>query len=378
MSGGRRRAGVVGAAAGVTAAGIGLGVAAHRYAAAQVRRAACAEGVTRGEPFGSLRGLPVTVTADDGVLLHAEIDGLGSVGEIGGAGEVEGGGGLARDGGLTIVFCHGYSLHQGCWHYQRRDLRNLGRLVFWDHRGHGRSGRGGRGHATIDQLGRDLHAVLRATAPSGPVVLVGHSMGGMTIMSLADQYPELFGDRVRGVALICTSAGRLAELTYGLPAVSARVVRRAAPAVVGALGRRASLVEPGRRAGRALGVPLVRRYGFSRHDADPAAVRFVNEMIAGTPIDVVADFYPALMDHDKITVLDVLSRVETVVVAGTDDRIAPAEHSRAIAAAVPSARLWVIPRAGHVAMLEWPEVVNDALRGLARRVRTASREERSA
>ena len=75
-------------------------------------------------------------------------------------------------------------------------------MVFWDQRSHGRSGRSDLTHATIDQLGDDLLAVLEATtAPGRPVVLVGHSMGGMTIMALADRHPELFGDRVVGVAL---------------------------------------------------------------------------------------------------------------------------------------------------------------------------------
>ena len=67
------------------------------------------------------------------------------------------------------------------------------------------------------------------------MVLVGHSMGGMTIMALADQEPELFGDRVVGVALVSTSPGRLAEVSFGAPAAAVRVLRRAAPqALIGA------------------------------------------------------------------------------------------------------------------------------------------------
>ena len=38
-------------------------------------------------------------------------------------------------------------------------------------------------------------------------MLVGHSMGGMTIMALAERHPALFRDRVLGVALVSTSAG---------------------------------------------------------------------------------------------------------------------------------------------------------------------------
>jgi len=89
------------------------------------------------------------------------------------------------------------------------------RLVLYDQRSHGRSGKATAESSTIEQLGRDLDAVLRALVPDGPIVLAGHSMGGMTIMALAEQRPELFLDRVRGVALIGTSAGDVGA--SGLP-----------------------------------------------------------------------------------------------------------------------------------------------------------------
>ena len=96
------------------------------------------------------------------------------------------------------------------------------RTVYWDQRSHGRSERGacpgGRtAPVTIDQLGRDLKAVIDAAAPEGPMVLVGHSMGGMTMMALADQFPELIRERVVGVAFVGTSSGRLGEVNFGLP-----------------------------------------------------------------------------------------------------------------------------------------------------------------
>ena len=97
------------------------------------------------------------------------------------------------------MFVHGYTQEMAVWHYQRKALAadNPGRLVFYDQRSHGRSGRGAPERSTIDQLGRDLRVVLDEVAPTGPVVLVGHSMGGMTIMALADAWPELFGDARR-------------------------------------------------------------------------------------------------------------------------------------------------------------------------------------
>ena len=92
---------------------------------------------------------------------------------------------------------------------------------------------------TIDQLGRDLKAVIDAAVPEGPLVLVGHSMGGMTVMALADQYPELIRDRVVGVAFVGTSSGRLGEVNFGLPVAGVNAVRRVLPGVLKALGQQA-------------------------------------------------------------------------------------------------------------------------------------------
>src|SRR3954447_3267424 len=161
----RRKVGIAAAVAALAAGGVATGVAVQRRA---VGRARSAPDPYVDEAFGSLHTAGRTVVADDGVRVHGEVDGT-------------------PDSPLTIVFVHGFTLSMDCWHFQRREMRDLGRLVFYDQRSHGASGRSPREHSTIDQLGRDLSAVLDAIAPDGPVVLVGHSMGGMTILALADR-----------------------------------------------------------------------------------------------------------------------------------------------------------------------------------------------
>src|SRR6185312_9462022 len=89
------------------------------------------------------------------------------------------------------------------------------RQVLYDHRSHGRSGHSHPQACLLEQLGRDLGAVIRAAAPEGPVVLIGHSLGGMTIMALAEDCSELFAERICGVAFINTSAGDVGR--SGLP-----------------------------------------------------------------------------------------------------------------------------------------------------------------
>src|SRR3569833_4638529 len=177
----KKRVGLLGAAIGTVGVGVGTAVAVRRYA---VGRDRLRPDPDRGEPFGELRGRPQTVVATDGVPLHVEVDG-------------------PDDAALTVVFSRGYALTQDCWHYQRRDLARESdvRMVFWDQRSHGRSGRSALTHATLDQCGDEHLAVIEATTEAGrPIVLVGHSMGGMTIMALADRRPELFDDRVVGGA----------------------------------------------------------------------------------------------------------------------------------------------------------------------------------
>lgn len=217
---------------------------------------------------------------------------------------------------------------------------------------------------TIDLLGRDLKAVIDAAAPEGPLVLVGHSMGGMTVMALAAHFPELVRRRVAGAAFIGTSAGKLSEVSFGLPAVGVRAVRRVLPGTLRLLGAQADLVERGRRATADLFAGVIKRYSFGSREVDPGVARFAERLIEATPVDVVAEFYPAFAEHDKIEALPVFGGLPVLVLAGERDLITPSEHSEAIAEFLPEAHLEIVPDAGHLVMLEHPETVNAALCGL--------------
>jgi pimeloyl-ACP methyl ester carboxylesterase len=352
-SGPGRVAGVVGALGAAAAVGAAIGVAAEKV----IVRRALRPDPERDEPFGGLRGRIVPVVADDGTHLHVEVEDPppGSIADRAGD-------------GLTIVFSHGYALEQDSWHYQRRDLRALGRLVFWDQRSHGRSGRGPANSATIDQLGRDLAAVLDAVSPDGPLVLVGHSMGGMTVMSYAAHHPDAFGDRVRGVGLMATSSGGLADVPLGMPAPVAKWFHNAAPQIAGALARRKDLVERGRKAGSDVAYLITKMYSFGSN-VPPSLTGFVHRMLQATPIDVVAEFLPTLEAHDKRTALAAVGSVDTLVLVGDNDLLTPSEHSDEIVRHVPGADLVIIPDSGHMVMLEKYPEVNQHLRELVARVR---------
>jgi pimeloyl-ACP methyl ester carboxylesterase len=332
-------------AAGVLAAGAAVGAVVERAVLARSAR----PDVDDSE-LGSLRGTVYEITADDDVILHAEVD------------EAD----PATDTGLTIVFAHGYGLSLDSWHYQRQALRGRARLVFYDQRSHGRSGRADFDSHHIDQLGRDLETVIETLAPSGPLMLIGHSMGGMTLMAFADLRPDIIEERVYGVAFIATTPTSIENGSLGLPLVGP-MLHRVAPHVFASLAKRKEVVEKAVRGGSDLALLVTRLYSFGSTAPD-AAGKFVAEMIAGTPIDVMAEFLPALQDHDKRHVLQVFQSAEVLVIAGDADRLVPLENSAQIVEGIPGAEFVILPNAGHMLTLEHPDQVDDLLIELLDRV----------
>ena len=359
MANWRRITGMAGLAVGAAvAAGAGAILAAERIA---IGRARLQPDPEADEPLGQLRGQALTVLADDGVPLHVEIDG-------------------PDDAPVTIIFCHGYALSQDVWHYQRRDLAPEGRLVFWDQRGHGRSGPSSPDHAHIGQLGADLYAVLMAAVPGPtPVVLVGHSMGGMTIMALARLHPELFGTKVIGAVLISTAAADV-DPTAWVPLPLRPIVRLAAPSVLRGASNPgpAALVERGRQAASDLAFLGTRHFAFGDTVVSPSVVDFLERIIRATPVRVVSDFFAALADHDERAALDVLGRVPVTVVTGECDRAVPPDQSDDLVAEIRGSELVRVPGADHAILLERPEAVNDAITGLLARSMAREQPGRSA
>jgi pimeloyl-ACP methyl ester carboxylesterase len=350
-----RRGRIVGSVAGA------LGVAAAGGAAVGILRQQRAISSRAGEdiPFGSLRSEPITVVADDGLPLHVEVD---EVGDQPNGRAVERLLRRTKDAPppVTVVFVHGYCLNLDCWHFQRAAYRGLVRTVYYDQRSHGRSGRSDRAHATIEQLGRDLHRVLDEVAPDGPVVLVGHSMGGMSIVALAEQYPELIGDRVVGVGLISTTAGGLDPSRMLLPMLPARLAGPFAHGAVRTLHRGHRAIDSLRRAGGAVATVATDRFAFGEQ-VPRGYVEFVDEMLAATPFEVVAEFFPNFAGLDKFDFVEILGQVPTSVICGTADRLTSIGHSRKLHSRIPGSRLLECEGAGHMVIMERHELVNAEL-----------------
>jgi len=302
------------------------------------------------------------VTAEDGLALHVEIDApeASTRGRRHPAGRTP-----------TVVLVHGFALSMQSWVLQRRALIHAGfRVVTYDQRGHGRSGEPALEDCTVAQLGRDLAAVLETACPTGPVVLVGHSMGGMSVMSYAGQHPDVVQDRVLAVALVSTSPGGAEMTEFGLGATVGRVVGSVGPGVLTRLSRHAGPIGVLRKMGRGVQDAVVQRWAFDS-PVSAELVHLVGEMIFGTSFDVMAAFLPDIDALDLAESLAPLVGIETLVMNGAGDLITPPSHSEEIVRLVPGAEHVVVEDAGHILMLEHPQLVTQQLLMLIGRAQRA-------
>jgi pimeloyl-ACP methyl ester carboxylesterase len=346
---GRITAGVVGGIVGLAAAGVAAGLAAERRLRRQ--RGARFDPYV-DEPFGDLPADEYrTVTTAEGVPLHVEITG-------------------SKRARTTVVFVHGFCLDMGTFHFQRKALSHVEgvRTVSFDQPGHGRSGRLEKGEYTLEMLASALRKVIDECAPrDSSVALVGHSMGGMAIMTLADLVPELFGPRGRvvGVALVSTSAG---GVTFGLPGPVIRFRGQLLPLISGAGTATAAMLDRARAASTNLAWMLTRKYGFGSPEPSTSLVSYVERMNSATPSESVARYLHTLYGHDREPGVGVLKHIPVLIVCGEQDQVTPVEHTRALAQALPQAELAVIPGGGHVALLEHSEAVNAILLPFVRKI----------
>jgi pimeloyl-ACP methyl ester carboxylesterase len=205
--------------------------------------------------------------------------------------------------------------------------------------------------------------VIAQAAPDGPLVLVGHSMGGMTILAHAAREPR-FAERVAGVALIATCAfwppGR------GFDPKFDRMIR-----IMGRWPRLFDRLRPW------LSPPAHKRARWIAKNlfgVDPSMdqVREVAALVDGTPIATVARFLRALGTHDQRSALGRLRDVPTRILVGERDRLTPVSDSLYMKEQLPGAELTIIPGAGHMLTYERAQVVNDTIGALVARARARS------
>ena len=247
--------------------------------------------------------------------------------------------------GPTVVLAHCWTGMQAIWAIVAECLVADGyRVVLYDQRGHGQSTNSDAA-PSIAVLGHDLRAVLEAVDAHG-AVLVGHSMGGMSIQSYAAEHALDFAERVRGVVLVATAAKVLGRT------VPASAVERLMGEGRSEWMRRGAL---GRRVAR----------GALGKGATRAHVELTLEGLAATTGIARAGFLTAMATMDLRDAGRILGTVPTRVLVGTRDTLTPPRLGRRLAGGIPGADLEVIPGAGHMLPLERPDEIVAAIRVMA-------------
>lgn len=326
-------------------AAAGIGVAGAAAVAAErrlIRRARAAPDPARGDPLAERPGEERRVRSFDGTELAVNVTGRSGKGRP------------------TLVFIHGFTLDMTGWHYQWKEFSRTHRVVLFDQRGHGHSSPATGGDYSLEAMGRDLEAVLDAAAPEGPVVLVGHSLGGMAILSFASLHPEELGSRIQGVVLANTAASDILKSVLG------NLGERAALAILPYARRFVS--QPGRAyrlrsrlvgSGGDLAFLIARMTNFGP-SAPPSVIDHVVSVAAEAPMEVWTDVMASLFAMDLGDAIHNVP-VPALVIASDLDRLTPPATARAIADRLPQGRLVEIQGAGHCAMLERPEEFNRLL-----------------
>ncbi|MGW7065596.1 alpha/beta fold hydrolase [Streptomyces sp. NPDC054855] len=286
------------------------------------------------------------------------------------------------DAPLGVLLCHGWTMSALDWrpHIDALTRPRPGfpalRAISFDQRGHGRST---RGSAVLDMelLCADLALVLSDAARDGrPVILIGHSMGGMAIQELAARRPGLFGTEVAGVGLISTS---LNEVGATLSALNDR------PGPTGTPGSRRRARTQQKVADRLLRSPRAARTAhrlltgpLSHPTTAPLwravfgpgptteAVRANARAFRDVPVLAIAEFYSALTSHDCAGRIRALGNVPTRVLVGELDRYTPPDQARALASEIPGATLQTVPGHGHDLPYEQPVLVVETVHALLR------------
>ncbi|WP_245720837.1 alpha/beta fold hydrolase [Nocardia pseudovaccinii] len=287
------------------------------------------------------QGRVLDVRSADGTSIHTEVFG--------------------PENGYPIVLSHGICCGIRFWANQIAVLSTEYRVIAFDHRGHGRSGRPARGGWTVPHLGDDLAAVLRtALGPSERALIVGHSMGGIAIQAWAHRYPDDVARRADSIALINSTPGDIgtgvaATISGGrLRKPLSTLVDRLAPIALKTLG---GIPVPAR---------LLRRMGLISpiaigRAAAPAARALVQELVLTTLPPTRGRLFRTLLalrdgqfDASRLT-------APTLVIGSTDDQLLGFAASERLASRFPNSLGLVVLPGGHCAPLEQPMAVSAAL-----------------
>jgi pimeloyl-ACP methyl ester carboxylesterase len=259
---------------------------------------------------------------------------------------------IERGSGRPLVLLHGITLRSDIWAPQLHQLADRFRVIAVDLRGHGASKAGETGFG-LGRLGDDL-ATLLEELDLHDAIVVGHSMGGMTVMQFCGDHPDILDERVAGLVFLATRAHQV------FPPYVDRGVRAMA-------SRGQDLLERGGELPRSSGANTrVVRMAFGDRPSKKA-VRIVADMGESMEPAALISSVAGLVEHDAREALRA-TKTPSMVIVGTRDLLTPVPAGRHLARQLPDSEFVVLPRAGHQLMQERPDEVAELIDAFAARI----------
>ncbi len=291
--------------------------------------------VTSGPYAPPVAARELVAVSSDGSRLHVEVHG--------------------PEGAPVVVLAHGWTCSTAFWAAQIRELARDHRVVAYDQRGHGRSpAAAGPSGYSVGALVDDLEAVLAtALEPHERAVLVGHSMGGMTLMASAGS-PK-FEEHAAAVLLCSTGAVRLPAVSTVIPLREGRLRTRLTRGLLGSKAPLGPVTPLARR---------ILRYATMGPGSSPDKIDACARIVHACPRGVRHAWGRVLASLDIEAQVRKL-HAPTAVIAGTADRMTPPVAARAIVAELPHCVGFdELPGIGHMTPVEAPDLVTAQIRQL--------------
>ncbi|GAB3639975.1 alpha/beta fold hydrolase [Spirosoma arcticum] len=249
-----------------------------------------------------------------------------------------------------LILIHGWSSDSTQWYYLKKRLSQSYRLMLMDLPGLGKSGKPENKDYSLDKFARDLDAVIDLAGSRKPIVL-GHSIGGMTILTYCKQLSARLSDRVAGLVLVhttFTNPVKTSILSGLLTALERPVLRPLCRLLIWF----APLVQISNYMKYLNGSQHLTNHftGFAGTETR-GQLDHVSRLSASSPVGVIARGMLAMFDYDATAVLPTIN-VPVLVIAAAQDRLTKREASEYIAQHVPNAQLIVLQPSGHMGALE--------------------------
>jgi pimeloyl-ACP methyl ester carboxylesterase len=270
------------------------------------------------------------------------------------------------DGGPIILMTHGWDLDATTWYYEKKHFTHRFRLVLWDLPGLGLSSRPSDGRYSLERFAHNLKAVLDATAQGRPVALLGHSIGGMTILTFCRLFPETMGSTVAGIVLVNT--------TYTMPlntVVAGGLLRAIRIPILVPLLYLTIWLSPLVWAMNWLSYlngsshRTTNWTSFSGYETR-GQLDFAARFTAKQSPAVLAKGILAMLSWDETATLPDI-RVPTLIITSDHDKLTVPAASEHMAAAIPGAELVRVSPAGHPGFLECSAQYDEAIAAFSAR-----------